>query len=87
MAGPQGHGLESNMRTGGPVAGHVRQKYHAQHVPRAMQELPRGTGLGHARPGPRHPEAAPGEEKKALKKKSRANRRVPLGQGLQDPGR
>ena len=66
MAGSQEHGFESGMWAGKMVAGPVLSRYEVQYVPRTMQELPRGTGLGHARPG--HPKAAPEEAKKALKK-------------------
>lgn len=48
------------------IVGRVPNRDGARYVPRTMQELPRGTGLGHARPG--HPKAAPEEAKKALKK-------------------
>ena len=55
-------------------------------MPRTVQELLRGTGPGRARPRPRRPGAAPGEEGRALKKSWPAGRVLPR-QGPQDPGR
>ena len=63
-AGPQAQGLGSGLWTGKPAAGHVPGRYRAGYAPRTMRDLPHGTGSGHARPGPRHPGAAPGEERR-----------------------
>ena len=63
MAGPQAQGLGSGLWTGRMVARHVPSKYGVRYVPRTMQELLRDMGFGRARPRPRHPKAASGEEK------------------------
>ena len=69
IAGPQAQGLGPGLWTGEMAAGHVLSKYGVRYVPRTMQELLHDMGLGRARPGPGHPRAAPGEGKKAFKKK------------------
>ena len=69
VAGPQEHGFESGTWTGKMMVGHVLNRYEVQCVPRAMQELLHGMGLGHARP--RHSKAASGEAGEAFKKASR----------------
>ncbi len=68
------------------IVGRVPNRDGARYVPRTMQELPRGTGLGRVRLGPRHLKAAPWRPKRHLKK-SRADRRALFRRGLQDPSR
>ena len=64
VAGPQAQGLGPGLWTGKPAAGHVPGRYGVRYVPRTMQELPHGAGPGRTRPKPRHPRAAPGEERR-----------------------
>ena len=66
VAGPQAQGLGPGLWAGGMAAGRAPGRYGVRYAPRTMQELPRGTGPGRAKPRPRHPRAAPGEEGKAL---------------------